>query len=63
MDVSRREFLKKTGAAAGAVLVGSAIPFSCRRKQDLNILWIIAEDICPDLGCYREENMSLELFK
>ena len=52
MGVSRREFLKKTGVAAGAVLAGSAIPFSCSQKKKYNILWIIAEDICPDLGCY-----------
>jgi len=52
MAVDRREFLKKTAATAGAILAGSVLPFSCRRKPYLNILWIIAEDICPDLGCY-----------
>ncbi len=52
MAVNRREFLKRTAAAAGAALAGSVLPFGCRKKQDLNILWIIAEDICPDLGCY-----------
>ncbi len=52
MIVSRREFLKATGSTAAAVLLGSVLPLGCRRKQKFNILWIIAEDICPDLGCY-----------
>ncbi len=52
MAVDRREFLKRTAAAAGVVIAGSVLPFSCKKKQKWNVLWIIAEDICPDLGCY-----------
>lgn len=44
---SRREWLQ-SALAAGAASAGG----SCRRQQRPNILWIIAEDFSPDLGCY-----------
>jgi len=45
---SRREFLRNSGLAAGAAsfaACGPALP-------PPNILWILAEDFSPDLGCY-----------
>ncbi|HLJ14590.1 MAG TPA: sulfatase [Bryobacteraceae bacterium] len=43
--VSRRRFIESVGASltAPALLQGASRP---------NILWLIGEDLCPDLGCY-----------
>ncbi len=45
--ISRRNWIQNA-LAAGAALSGA----SCRRRRRPNILWIIAEDFSPDLGCY-----------
>lgn len=46
---SRRRFLESaSAAAAGLALSGCHSPGASRP----NILWLIAEDFCPDLGCY-----------
>jgi len=53
--LNRRKFLKNAGiAAAGLAAAGCDHSFftSEARSQRPNILWLIAEDICPDLGCY-----------
>ncbi len=46
--LSRRRFLKNAAAA------GSLAAYGCSsgKQPRPNILWIIAEDFCPDLGCY-----------
>ncbi len=49
MNPSRRRFLKTSAAAA---LFSSALFSSCAKQQRPNILWLIAEDFSPDLGCY-----------
>ncbi len=52
--MKRRQFLK-TSAALGAGLFagGCAGLFTSNEVRDRpNVLWIIAEDLCPDLGCY-----------
>ena len=46
--LSRRQFVESTAAGSLALLGCDA---SGRRERP-NILWLIAEDICPDLGCY-----------
>ena len=46
---SRRRFLRATGGAAAAGLLPRAWGQGGKRP---NILWISAEDISPDLGCY-----------
>jgi len=57
---TRRGFLKRAGLAMGAATLGvsgrqawsePARVASADRKRP-NILWITAEDICPNLGCY-----------
>jgi len=49
--MNRRSFLKKAGVTAAMAFYGGAV---CTARQDKrpNILWILAEDICPDLSCY-----------
>lgn len=47
---SRRDFLKTSAAVAG--LAGLSACAGEAKKP--NILWIIAEDFSPDLGCYGE---------
>lgn len=53
---SRREFLTGTAGAAvaGAVVAGALAGSSCQTASGPrpNVLWIIAEDFSPDLGCY-----------
>ncbi|MGC9327899.1 MAG: sulfatase family protein [Candidatus Hinthialibacter sp.] len=49
MTASRRDFIKQTGLASAWFFSSS---WSVIAKERLNVLWIIAEDLCPDLGCY-----------
>jgi N-sulfoglucosamine sulfohydrolase len=50
-NVTRRLFLKSTGLIASAAWL--PIYLNCNNmKKRPNILWITAEDISPDLGCY-----------
>lgn len=46
--LTRREWLR--GVAAGPAILTSHS--ACRAADRPNILWIIAEDLSPDLGCY-----------
>ena len=49
INPSRRGFLRSTALATA----GSILPaLRAAGEQKLNILWISAEDISPDLGCY-----------
>jgi N-sulfoglucosamine sulfohydrolase len=54
--MNRRNFLRTLGLGAGSAAfsvrldrAASAEPAAAERP---NVLWIIAEDFCPDLGCY-----------
>jgi len=48
--LTRKRFMKLSGAAlAGATLAGCA-PGS--KAPAPNVVWITAEDMCPELGCY-----------
>jgi arylsulfatase A-like enzyme len=52
VEQSRRDFMKTAGCAASGVMLGglsSAQGFTPNRP---NILWILVEDMSPDLGCY-----------
>ncbi len=49
INPSRREFLGPVAAVAGLSLGSAGCGPSNNRP---NILWMIAEDFCPDLGCY-----------
>jgi len=51
----RREFLKMSGLAFGAVAlprIGSGAAAKTGEPERPNVLWISVEDISPDLGCY-----------
>lgn len=48
--LSRREFIEKTACAAALPAMSGALIQALERRW--NILWITAEDISPDLGCY-----------
>jgi len=50
MNSSRRQFLQKTGAAA--LLAATGLENNAFAQERPNILWILGEDLCPDLGCY-----------
>ena len=51
-DYTRRSFLKAIGL--GAVSMATSCRLFARQKQDSrpNILWILSEDISPELSCY-----------
>jgi N-sulfoglucosamine sulfohydrolase len=52
---TRRSFLKTMGLGAGALVLPSAAVSAmdaAKVRKKPNIVWIMAEDICPDLRCY-----------
>jgi arylsulfatase A-like enzyme len=52
---TRRKFLKTVGInAAGLTLWQQSLPALPAKPEKLNILWILAEDASPHLGCYGE---------
>jgi iduronate 2-sulfatase len=52
--MKRREFMKLTGASAAAGLIFSsrAFPFPHQSNQRPNVLFIMVDDLRPELGCY-----------
>lgn len=48
--ITRREFGTQLAAAAGALALPGAARAAAGRRT--NILWLIGEDLGPDLGCY-----------
>ncbi len=54
--VTRRRFLRTTGAASLGTVLAAALPTCARtRKRNVlrpNILWITCEDMSPNLGCW-----------
>lgn len=56
--LSRRQFLKTTGAGLAAC-TAPALLSSCTPKQERpNILWLTSEDNSPYLGCYGDPNAN-----
>jgi len=51
-QINRRDFLQASGLLSATWLLGGGLNLSCSNTSRPNILWIIAEDLCPDLGCY-----------
>jgi arylsulfatase A-like enzyme len=49
---NRRDFLKAVGLGMAAVAVPSRLPAKEATKDRPNILWVLSEDISPDLSCY-----------
>ena len=52
MKYTRRQFLKNAGMTSIATVLSGNLLMNCSKKEKLNILWLIAEDLGPDLGCY-----------
>jgi len=56
-DFTRRDFLRVAGLGAASLAIPRCASASGRRASKTtnrkpNILWILSEDICPDLSCY-----------
>jgi len=49
---TRRQFFKDAGTASFFTILSGAWLTNCSSSKRPNIIWITAEDICPDLGCY-----------
>ena len=49
---SRRGFLKAASVGGAALAAPSVLNAEGSKPIRPNVLWIVAEDICPDLGCY-----------
>ena len=51
--VSRRSMIRTGLTAAGAALASPGFSFAASgEKRPPNIVWLISDDLCPDLGCY-----------
>lgn len=50
--MQRRTFLQNSGAACAGLLSGRLAAANPARTKQPNVLWILGEDLCPDLGCY-----------
>jgi len=49
---NRRNFIKTSISAAGLAGLYASSPLFAANGKRPNIMWIFAEDICPDLSCY-----------
>jgi N-sulfoglucosamine sulfohydrolase len=49
---TRRDFLKATGLTAASLVLPGALQAAREANERPNILWILSEDISPDLACY-----------
>lgn len=52
MQTSRRQFIKTGSAVTLGTLFGSIFHADAAISERPNILWLTAEDLSPDLGCY-----------
>lgn len=55
--MNRRDFLKHCLAGAGGVAAAGRFGSMARASEAggrMNVLWLVAEDLCPDLACYGE---------
>lgn len=52
--MNRRDFLKTSAITAGTMMFSNQIAGNAYAacKDKINILWLIAEDLCPDIACY-----------
>jgi len=49
--MNRRDFLRTVGLGAAAAMA-KTLPAAQSENDRPNILWILSEDISPDLSCY-----------
>jgi len=52
--VTRREFLYTTGAAAAGTILAPSLARAATANRP-NVLWVVCEDINPDLRCFGDE--------
>jgi arylsulfatase A-like enzyme len=52
--ITRRGFLQTAGLSASYLVLGGLKPFAASPRKRPNILWIMAEDASPHLGCFGE---------
>ncbi len=55
MNLGRRRFVQRLAGIAAGVPLLSAMKWAAGGSpmpDKPNILWLVAEDCCPDLGCY-----------
>lgn len=52
--LTRRKFMKSLGIASATLVGSTGLLSKCAKSARPNILWLIAEDLSPDLGCYGE---------
>lgn len=50
--MNRRDFLRTVGLGAAAIVVPGELPGAQPNEDRPNVLWILSEDISPDLSCY-----------
>ncbi len=50
--MNRRDFLRTVGLGAAAMVMSGELPAAQPNENRPNILWILSEDISPDLSCY-----------
>ena len=52
--MNRRAFLKSCSVAGGGILLSGLLGdyASAGSGQRPNVLWLVADDMCPDIGCY-----------
>ena len=53
--MNRRDFLKTVGLGAAAMAMQRTLLAAQKNNDRPNILWILSEDISPDLSCYGTE--------
>jgi len=55
VKTARDDFSRSEGVHRADASSGSGLNPSPAKEERANILWLIAEDLCPDLGCYGEK--------
>jgi len=58
MSLKRRKFLRDSLAMTAASAILPGLLTNCSKTPPPNILWLIAEDLGPDLECYRTKRVK-----
>jgi len=55
---NRRDFLKAVGLATAVIAMPGRLPAGQKQDRRPNILWILSEDISPELSCYGTQGVQ-----